>query len=128
MMKLPKWIYFYTLLLGVFGVGMGIWSAISPTGMFDIAGLTLEGTGASLIIGLFAARNFAFGVLFLLVLFKFRTKEALLAIYISRFVLDILDTIVITQAGMLDIARILEQAIFLVPVPIIIYAVPQDLL
>ncbi len=120
-MKLSKWITIYTALLGVFGVGMGIWSAISPMGMFEIAGLTLEGSGVALAIGLFAARNFAFGVLFLIVLLKHRTKEALLAIYISRFVLDILDTSVIALTGMMDLARILEQALFLVPVPFVIH-------
>jgi|APSaa5957512622_1039677.scaffolds.fasta_scaffold255678_1 hypothetical protein len=120
-MKLPKSIYFYTALLGVFGIGMGIWSTISPMGMLDIVGLTLEGTGRTLIIGFFAARNAAFGVLFLVALFYYRTRETLLTIYISRLILDIMDTTVMTIAGQMDLARVLEQALFLVPIPIIIY-------
>ena len=121
-MKLPKLLYFYTLVLGIFGIVMGVWSAISPTGMLDIVGLTMEGSGAPLINGLFAARNAAFGVLFLVVLFFYRTKEAMLAIYISRFILDIMDTLVIRANGLLDIARILEQGLFfLIPIPFVIH-------
>lgn len=119
--ELPKAIVYYTILLGIFGIGMGLWSAISPMQMFEIGKMTLEGTGRDMIIYLFAGRNFAFGVLFLLALFKFRTKEVFLTIYISRFILDILDTTAIGVVGMMGFDRILEQALFLIPVPIIIY-------
>ena len=118
---LPKPIYLYTALLGIFGIGMGLWSAISPMGMFEIGKMTLDGTGRDMIIYLFAARNFAFGILFLLALMKYRTKEVFLTIYIARLILDIADTLAIGAVGMMGIDRLLEQLLFLVPVPIIIY-------
>lgn len=119
--KLPTWISAYTILLGIFALGMAIWTFLAPKGMIEVAGLTLEGTGVSLITGLFAARNAAFGILFLLTFFVFRTKEALLTIYISRLALDILDTGVMFSMGMLGLSEILQQVVFLIPVSIVIY-------
>lgn len=119
-LKLPKWIYICTLLLGIFGIGMGLWSAISPMGMFNVGHMTLEGTGRDMVIYLFAGRNFGFGVLFLIALLKFPSRDVLLTIYIARFVVDIADTLSIWAAGMMAIDRGLEQLIFLIPIPIII--------
>jgi hypothetical protein len=124
--EMPRWMYFYSLALGVFGIAIGLWSVVAPMGMFDIADLTLEGTGKSLIIGLFAARNAAFGFLFLLALFKFRTWEVLMVVFTARLFLDILDTTVIIAVGQMDIIRALEQFIpFIIPLSISIYVLTK---
>lgn len=120
--EMPRWMYFYALALGVVGIALGLWSVIVPMGMFDIVDLTLEGTGKSLVIGLFAARNAAFGFLFLVALFKFRTWEVLMTVFTARLFLDVLDTVVIIAVGQMDILRALEQFIpFIVPLSISIY-------
>lgn len=126
-MKIQKWfIMIVTVALAVFGLGMGIWTASDPHAMFEIAGLTLDGTGFWLINGLFAARNAAFGILFLVALFFHRNKQVLLTIYIARFALDIFDTLVTATAGMLTLQRFFEQAIFLVPVMLVLFFLATD--
>ena len=119
-LSLPKPVFYYTLALGIFGIAMGLWSAIQPMGMFNVGHMTLEGTGRDMIIYLFAGRNLAFGALFLIALFTYPTLSVFLTIYISRFVLDIADTISIWAAGLMALDRALEQLVFLVPIPLII--------
>jgi hypothetical protein len=89
--RIPGLMYVYILLLGMINIGTGLWGLLFPMGMLNLikwalenAGksLTLEGTGKLFIIQLGAAGDFAIGVLFLMVLFLFRTRETLLSLFL----------------------------------------------
>jgi len=57
----------------------------------------------------------------LLVLLFFRNREALLAVFIARLFVDIIDTTMIGVSGALTLQNFLIQLLYLVPMSLIIY-------
>jgi hypothetical protein len=122
--------YFYTLLLGIIGIGTGLWGLLFPMGMLDLinwviedAGksLTLEGTGKLFIIQLGSTGDLAIGVLFFMVLFLFRTRETLLSIFFFYLVLSIVDTVVMYANSLIGIGGIIWGLLWMSPILICLY-------
>ncbi|MBU3110145.1 hypothetical protein [Clostridium lacusfryxellense] len=124
--KLPKIIIIYTAFFGLFALVSGIWGIIDPMQKATSLNVTLNGSGLYTIFYFYSIRNFSFGVLFFLALFKYRTKEVFLTIYITRFINNVCDGIAIFSTGFDSINSIglftyIYIFILLIPIPFVIY-------
>ena len=123
--KLPKIIILYTALFGLFGLVSGLWGLVEPMKTIAVLDVTLKGTDRNIILYFYSIRNITFGILFFLALFKYRTKEVFLTIYITRFILNLSDGIVMFSSGHLQKELVPFGLIFLfvllLPIPFVIY-------
>lgn len=112
----PKWIEYYTVFLGVLGIGAGLTSYFAPQLMFS--NISVDFSEISTATGMFAARNIAFGVIAFVAFFS-KDPKYLLLLFIGRIITEIQDLGVIVGTDALPvpaIALVLVWAVcFLIP-------------
>lgn len=110
--KTPKWIEYYTLFLGVLGIGAGLASYFAPNLMFS--NITVDFAEISTATGMFAARNVAFGVMAMIAFYS-KDLRYMLLLFVGRIVTEIQDLGVMITTDALPvhaIAVVLAWAVF----------------
>ena len=113
---LPNWWYIIPTYLAVWSTVFGLWGYFGGQAAFDAFGL--EVSAHPFIYGVYGARYVGIAAGLWLALFLFRTEKAILTMLIVRLIMDVLDTIVGFQTGMmaLNITNLLTPFVmFLAP-------------
>lgn len=116
---LSKWIVFYTLFLGVLGIGAGLTGYFAPQLIFS--NITVSFSDITTATGMFAARNIAFGVIAFWAFFSKEPKYILL-LFIGRIITEIQDLGVIIGSDAVPV-----PAIALILVWTVFFLVPEFL-
>jgi len=117
--NVPKWIAYYTLFLGVLGIGAGLTGYFAPQLMFS--NISVDFSEITTATGMFAARNIAFGVI-AFVAFFLKDPKYLLLLFIGRIVTEIQDLSVIVGTDAVPV-----PAIALVLVWLVCFLIPEFL-
>ncbi len=117
--KIPKWIEYYALFLGVLGIGAGLAGYFAPNLMFS--NITVDFAEISTATGMFAARNIAFGVI-AFVAFIAKDSKFLFLLFVGRIITEIQDLGVIIGTEAVPV-----PAIVLILVWAIFFLIPEFL-
>lgn len=113
----PKWIEYYTLLLGMVGIGAGLTGYFAPQLMFS--NITVDFAAISTATGMFAARNIAFGIIAFVAFFS-KDPKYMLLLFVGRIITEVQDLGVIIKTEAVPV-----PAIGLILVWLIFFLLPE---